>query len=68
MNDAEFKGYVKAKLESHDHTLDELKGDVKEIRKMVTSLRVSSAKGGVLGGAITSGLAFLLIWIKTKLS
>ena len=67
MNDAEFKGYVKAKLETHQGSLNELKGDIKEIRKGVTALKVSSAKGGMIGGAITTAAAFIVLWVKSQL-
>lgn len=68
MNDAEFKGYVTAKLEANDREHKEIKGDLKEIKDIVTGIRISSAKGGIIGGAITAGLAFIGLWVKSKLN
>ena len=67
MNDGEFKGYVTARLESNDQEHKEIKRDLKEIKEIVTGIRISSAKGGILGGAITAGLAFVGLWIKSQI-
>ena len=64
--DRELTGYIKAKLEQNEQEHGEIKADIKEIKTAVINLKVSSAKGGILGGAITTGLAFLGLWVKSQ--
>lgn len=64
MNDAEFKGYVTRALEENDRSHKALFDKLGRVEKAVTDLKVSSAKGGAIGGAITAGIAFLIMWAK----
>lgn len=67
MDDAEFKGYVTRALEDNDKAHKAVFEKLGKIDKTMTDLKISSAKGGMIGGAITTAAAFIFLWVKSQL-